>query len=67
MSDENLLPFDPAAKARRDLMIMGMEIASVHARVAQIPTRADLARVALGIVFITAAVTSLLDGWLMTR
>src|SRR6516225_4407130 len=54
MSDENLLSLLPAAKARRDLMIMGMEITSIQAQVAQIPTRSDLARAALGLIFCTA-------------
>jgi hypothetical protein len=67
MSDENLLSLPPAAKARRDLMTMGMEIASIQAQVAQMPTRSDLARAALGIIFCTATVTSLLGWWLMTR
>jgi hypothetical protein len=67
MSDENLVTLPLAAKMRRDLAIMGMEIEYIQARIAQIPTRSDLARAALGIIFSTAALTTIFGWWFISR
>jgi hypothetical protein len=65
--DRKLLTLPQAAKISRDISIMRMEIGAIHSRLAQMPTRSDLARAALDIIFCTAVVTALFGWWLMPR
>jgi hypothetical protein len=62
MPDEKLPRFLPAPDISRDLTILRMEVEAIHVWLAQIPTRKNLARAALGIIFCTAVVTTLF-GW----
>lgn len=50
-----------------DFAIIEGELAAIRARLAQVPTRGDLAPAALGIIFYTAAVTTPLGWWLTAR
>jgi hypothetical protein len=54
MPDEHYLALRQADQARTDFAIIETELEALHARLARMPTRADLARAALGIMFCTA-------------
>jgi hypothetical protein len=43
---------------------MQSDLEAIYARLARMPTRAELARAALGIIFCTAMITTLLERWL---
>jgi len=62
-SDLTLL--DPNNKLGRDVAIMRAEIEELHAKLARIP--AVIARAALGIIFSTAVISSLLSWWFLAR
>jgi hypothetical protein len=55
----------PDGKLGRDIAIMRTEIEELHAKLARMP--AVIARAALGIIFCTAAVSTFLSWWLLTR
>jgi hypothetical protein len=65
------MPDDPATRlalrqadqARCDFAIIETELEALHARLARMPTRADLARAALGIMFCTAVLVQVLAFW----
>jgi hypothetical protein len=64
------MPDDPLTlrqigQTRTDFAIIEDELEALHARLARMPTQGDLARVALGIIFCAAIVTSLLGWWLL--
>jgi hypothetical protein len=61
----DLTLLDPEGKLGRDIAIMRTEIEELHAKLARMP--AVIARAALGIIFSTAAVTTFLNWWLLTR
>ena len=63
----DLTLLDPDNKLGRDIAIMRAEIEELHAKLARMPTRAELARAALGIIFSTAIVTTLLGWWFLIR
>jgi hypothetical protein len=71
MSDLRLiklpLPQTPDSKLRRDILVMTIQLEVLDARLERVPTRGDLARVALAIIFCTAVVTSLFGWWLMVH
>jgi hypothetical protein len=54
-------------QTRTDFAIIEDELEAIHARLARMPTRADLARAVLGIIFCTAVVTTLFGWWLMAH
>jgi hypothetical protein len=56
----NILYMRPASRPRTDLARIEEQLQAIHARLDQIPTRAELARAALGIIFCTAG---LMIGW----
>ena len=61
----DLTLLDPDNKLGRDIAIMRTEIEELHAKLAQMP--ALIARAALGIIFSTAIITTLLNCWLLAR
>jgi hypothetical protein len=63
----NLTRLDPDNKPGRDIAIMRSEIEEPHAKLARVPTRMELARTAIGIIFSTAVVTTFLNWWLLMR
>jgi hypothetical protein len=56
----NIIYMRPANKPRTDLARIEEQLQAIRAQLALLPTRADLARAALGIIFCTAA---LVTGW----
>jgi hypothetical protein len=63
----NLTLLDPDGKLGRDVAIMRTEIEELHSKLARLPTRAELARAALGIIFRTSVATTALGWWLLVR
>jgi hypothetical protein len=61
----NLTLLDPDNKLGRDIAIMRAEIEELHAELARMP--AVIARAALGIIFSTAVITTLLGSWFLAR
>jgi hypothetical protein len=61
MSDEHSLTLRQVDQARGDLYAIDSGIQVVMSQLARLPTRKDLARIALGIIFGTAG---LVVGWL---
>jgi len=61
----DLTLLDPDGKLGRDMAIMRAEIEELHAKLARMP--AVIARAALGIIFSTAAITTLVNWWLLAR
>ena len=55
----------PDGKLGRDIAIMRTEIEELHAKLARMP--AVIARAALGIIFSTAVLTTLLGWWFLAR
>ena len=62
---QDLTLLDPDNKLGRDIAIMRAEIEELHAKLARMP--ALIARAALGIIFSTAVITTLLGWWLLAR
>ena len=58
----DLTLLDPDNKLGRDIAIMRTEIEELHAKLARM-----LARAALGIIFSTAVITTLLGWWFLAR
>ena len=56
----NIVYMRPATEPRSDLARIEEQLRAIRAQLARLPTRADLARVALGIIFGTAG---LVIGW----
>jgi hypothetical protein len=61
----DLTLLDPDGKLGRDIAIMWAEIEELHAKLARMP--AVIARAALGIIFSTAIITTLLGWWFLAR
>ena len=61
----DLTLLDPDGKRDRDIAIMRIEMEELHAKLAQMP--AVIARAALGIIFSTAVLTTLLGWWFLAR
>ena len=61
----NLTLLDPDNKLGRDVAIMRAEIEELHAKLARMP--AVIARAALGIIFSTAVISTLLSWWFLAR
>ena len=61
----DLTLLDPDNKLGRDIAIMRTDIEELHANLARMP--AVIARAALGIIFCTAGITTLLSCWFLTR
>ena len=61
----DLTLLDPDCKLGRDIAIMRTEIEELHAKLARMP--AVIARAALGIIFSTAIITTLLGWWFLAR
>ena len=61
----DLTLLDPDNKLGRDIAIMRTDIEELHAKLARMP--AVIARAALGIIFCTAGITTLLSCWFLTR
>jgi hypothetical protein len=61
----DLTLLDPDNKLGRDIAIMRAEIEELHAKLARMP--ALIARAALGIIFSTAVITTLLGWWFLAR
>ena len=61
----DLTLLDSDGKLGRDMAIMRAEIEELHAKLARMP--AVIARAALGIIFSTAAITTLVNWWLLAR
>jgi len=57
----NIVYLRTANQPRTDLALTQEQLEAIHARLDRIPTRAELARAALGIIFCTAG---LVIGWL---
>jgi NhaP-type Na+/H+ or K+/H+ antiporter len=61
----DLTLLDPDNKLGRDIAIMRAEMEELHAKLARMP--AVIARAALGIIFCTAVITTLLSWWFLPR
>ena len=61
----DLTLLDPDNQLGRDIAIMRAEIEELHAKLARMP--ALIARAALGIIFSTAVITTLLGWWFLAR
>ena len=61
----DLTLLDPDNKLGRDIAIMRTEIEELHAKLARMP--AVIALAALGIIFATAIMTTLLGWWFLAR
>ena len=61
----DLTLLDTDGKLGRDIAIMRAEIEELHAKLARMP--ALIARAALGIIFSTSVVTTLLGWWFLAR
>ena len=61
----DLTLLDPDNKLGRDIAIMRADIEELHAKLARMP--ALIARAALGIIFSTAVITTLLGWWFLAR
>ena len=62
-SDLTLL--DPNNKLGRDVAIMRAEIEELRAKLARMP--AVIARAALGVIFSTSVITTILNWWFLAR
>jgi hypothetical protein len=62
---DDLTLLDPDNKLGRDIAIMRTEIEELHAKLARMP--AVIARAALGTIFSTAIMTTLLGWWFLAR
>jgi len=63
--DYDLTLLNPDNKLGRDVAIIPAEIEELHAKLARMP--AVIARAALGIIFSTAVITTLLNWWLFAH
>ena len=61
----DLTLLDPDNKLGRDIAIMRTDIEELHSKLARMP--AVIARAALGIIFSTAIITTLLGWWFPAR
>ena len=61
----DLTLLDPDNKLDRDIAVMRADIEELHAKLARMP--AVIARAALGIIFSTAVITTLLEWWFLAR
>jgi hypothetical protein len=61
----DLTLLDPDNKLGRDIAIMRADIEELHAKLARVP--AVIARAALGIIFSTSVITTILDWWFLAR
>ena len=61
----DLTLLDPDGKRNRDIAIMRAEIEELHAKLARV--LAVIARAALGIIFSTSVITTILNWWFLTR
>ena len=61
----DLTLLDPDNKLGRDIAVMRADIEELHAKLARMP--AVIARAALGIIFSTAVITTLLEWWFLAR
>ena len=61
----DLTLLDPDNKLGRDIAIVRAEIEELHAKLARMPSL--IARAALGIIFSTAVITTLLGWWFLAR
>jgi len=53
MTGQHILAWQ-SDQSRRDIIIMKMELEELHARLARMPTKGDLAKIALGIIICSA-------------
>jgi hypothetical protein len=60
MTDKNILALYQTDQARTDFALLESNLEIIMGQLAQLPTRGDLAKAALGIIFCTAVVTTLL-------
>ena len=61
----DLTLLDPDNKLGRDVATMRADIEELHAKLARMP--AVIARAALGIIFSTSMITTILNWWLLAR
>ena len=61
----DLTLLDPDNKLGRDIAIMRAEIEELRAKLARMP--AVIARAALGIIFSTSVITTILNWWFLAR
>jgi hypothetical protein len=61
----DLTLLDPDNKLGRDIAIVRTELEELHAKLAAMPVM--IARAALGIIFSTAIITTLLNWWFLVR
>ena len=59
MADENILALQRADQSRTDFALIESNLEFLAGQLARVPTRGDLAKAALGIVFCTAVFTTL--------
>ena len=61
----DLTLLDPDNKLGRDVATMRADIEELHAKLARMP--AVIARAALGIIFSTSVITTILNWWFLAR
>jgi len=59
MPDEHILALRDAGQARTDFALIESNLEFIAGQLARLPTRRDLAKVALGIIFCSAVFTTL--------
>ena len=59
MPDQNILTLRQADQARTDFALIESNLEFLASQLAKLPTRGDLAKTALGIIFCTAVFTTL--------
>jgi hypothetical protein len=59
MPDRNILTLRLADQARTDFALIESNLEFIASQLAKVPTRGDLAKTALGIIFCTAVFTTL--------
>jgi hypothetical protein len=59
MTDERSFTLHQVDQSRTDFAIIEDDLEAIYARLARVPTRMELARAALGIIFCTAALVIL--------
>jgi hypothetical protein len=67
MSDERYLTLRQADQLRTDLANLECSLEIIMAQLARQPTRGDLAKTALGLMFCTSVVTTLTTWWFIAH
>jgi hypothetical protein len=67
MSDERTLTLRQADQLRTDFANLECSLEVIMAQLARQPTRGDLAKTALGLIFCTSVITTLMTWWFIAN